>query len=156
MRKLVQLDYAAMERTGGLCAVAGQRPRWVRIFSITSGCSMNAMIRIAPAHRGHTRGSTSYTCLINRAQARFETDGAISLNSSIRHFLTGLHIEPLMGSVHDLLCLINVSFWYSSKAIFSSCWVFMTMGPYQATGSLIGFPEINKNRKGVSLVVTKT
>ena len=47
------VDYAAMRPVagdmatgtpaGGLCAGAGQRPRWVRIFSMTSGCSMTAM-----------------------------------------------------------------------------------------------------------------
>jgi hypothetical protein len=44
---------------GGLCTRASQRPRWVRIFAMTAGCSMKAMMRIAPAQRGHTRGSTS-------------------------------------------------------------------------------------------------
>jgi len=56
-----------MERTGGLCAGAGpfdllraeHRARRRRIFSITAGCSMKAMIRTGPAHRGHTSGSTS-------------------------------------------------------------------------------------------------
>jgi len=33
---------------GGLWARAGQSPRWVRIFSMTAGCSMKAMIRMAP------------------------------------------------------------------------------------------------------------
>ena len=35
---------------------------------MTSGWSIKAMIRIAPPHRGHTRGSASYTFLINSAQ----------------------------------------------------------------------------------------
>jgi hypothetical protein len=62
-------DYAATQpaagsvtpRTsaGGLWAAAGQSPRWARIFSMTSGCSMNAMMRIGAAHRGHISGSTS-------------------------------------------------------------------------------------------------
>jgi len=30
-----------MECTGGLWAWVGQIPRWVRIFSMTSGCSMS-------------------------------------------------------------------------------------------------------------------
>lgn len=47
----MQLDYAATERTGGLCAGANQRPRWVRIFSITSGCSMSA-IKVGLETRG--------------------------------------------------------------------------------------------------------
>jgi len=44
---------------GGLCTRVGQSPRCVRIFAMTSGCSMKAMIRIAPAHRGQTSGSAS-------------------------------------------------------------------------------------------------
>jgi len=47
---------------------------------MTSGCSMKAMIRIGPVRRGQTRGSTSYTCLISRAQARFAADAETSLN----------------------------------------------------------------------------
>jgi len=42
---------------------------------MTSGCSIHAMIRMAPAHLGHTRGSTSYTCLMSRAHARFALEG---------------------------------------------------------------------------------
>jgi len=49
---------------------------------MTSDCSMNARTRIGPAHRGQTRGSTSYTGLISRSQARFASDGATSPNSS--------------------------------------------------------------------------
>lgn len=58
--------YAAIE-SGGLCACAGHRPRWVRIFSMTAGCLMKAMIRIGPPDWGHSRGWASYTYLINRA-----------------------------------------------------------------------------------------
>ena len=68
---------------GGLWAEAGHKARWRRIFSITAGCSMKAMMRMGPAHRGHTSGSTSYTCLMRRAQARFATDGITSLTSSM-------------------------------------------------------------------------
>jgi hypothetical protein len=42
---------------------------------MTAGCSINAMIRMAPAHWGHTSGSTSYTCLISGAHARFASEG---------------------------------------------------------------------------------
>jgi len=38
---------------GGLCACGGQRPRWVRIFSMTATWSMKAMIRIDLPHCGH-------------------------------------------------------------------------------------------------------
>jgi len=41
---------------------AEHRARWRRIFSITVGWSMNAIMRSVLAHRGHTSGSTSYTC----------------------------------------------------------------------------------------------
>jgi hypothetical protein len=33
------------------------------------------MIRMAPAHLGHTRGSTSNTCLKSRAHAHFASEG---------------------------------------------------------------------------------
>ena len=33
-----------------------------------------------------------------------------------------------------------------AKACRSSSWVFMTIGPYQATGSLRGWPDTSKNR----------
>jgi hypothetical protein len=41
--------------------------------------------------------------------------------------------------------LINVPSRYSRKAVSSSAWVFMTMGPRQATGSFNGFPVNSKN-----------
>ena len=50
---------------------------------MTSGWSMKAMIRMAPAHRGQTSGSTSYTCVISRAQARFAAEAATSLHASM-------------------------------------------------------------------------
>ena len=34
---------------------------------------------------------------------------------------------------------------YSWKATLSSSWVFMTIGPYHATGSLMGIPETRRN-----------
>ncbi len=43
-------------------------PRWVRIFSLTSGWAIKAMMRMAPAQRGHSRGLAAYTFLINSAQ----------------------------------------------------------------------------------------
>ena len=36
--------------------------------------------------------------------------------------------------------------FYSSKAIRDSSFVFITIGPYQAIGSPMGFPEISRNR----------
>jgi len=45
---------------------------------MTSGCSMNARIRMAPTQRGQTSGSTSYTCVISRAHARFATEAETS------------------------------------------------------------------------------
>ncbi len=44
------------------------------------GCSMQAMSHIGPVHRGQMSGSTSETCVISRAQARFAADSGISLN----------------------------------------------------------------------------
>jgi hypothetical protein len=49
---------------------------------------------------------------------------------------------------------MKVPLLYSLKATFSSACVFITMGPRQATGSPIGFPEISRNRTGSSRVVT--
>jgi hypothetical protein len=50
---------------------------------MTAGCSMNAMVRMALPQRGQTRGSTSYTCLMSRAQARFAVEAANSLNAAM-------------------------------------------------------------------------
>ena len=44
--------------------------------------------------------------------------------------------------------LMKVPFRYSSNAIRISSAVFITMGPYQATGSPIGFPETRRKRTG--------
>jgi hypothetical protein len=48
---------------------------------MTSGCSMKAMIRMGPVQRGQTRGSTSYTCLMSRAQARDAAEAETSVDS---------------------------------------------------------------------------
>jgi hypothetical protein len=47
---------------------------------------------------------------------------------------------------------MKVPFRYSSKAILNSSWVFMTTGPYQATGSSMGLPANSKRRTGFSAV----
>jgi hypothetical protein len=41
------------------------------------------MIRIPPPHRGHTRGSTSYTSLVGGADARFAAELETSLKFSM-------------------------------------------------------------------------
>ena len=46
--------------------------------------------------------------------------------------------------------LIKVPFRYSSKACSSSSSVFITIGPYQATGSSMGLPDMSRNRSGFS------
>src|SRR6266436_6546830 len=43
-------------------------------------------------------------------------------------------------------CLMNVPSFSSATAWRSCSWVFITMGPYQATGSSIGFPDTSRNR----------
>ena len=53
-------------------------------------------------------------------------------------------------------CLMNVPFLYSRKAVRNSSWVFMTMGPCQATGSPRGRPEMRRKRTGESVVATLT
>jgi hypothetical protein len=50
---------------------------------MTSGFSMKAMIHMALPQRSQMRGSTSYTCLISRAQARFAAALATSLKFSM-------------------------------------------------------------------------
>jgi len=62
---------------------------------MTSGCSMQAMSRIGPVHRGQTRGSTSYTCLVSRAQARFAVEAG---NRLAREMHGGL--APSLGHLH--------------------------------------------------------
>jgi hypothetical protein len=54
------------------------------------------------------------------------------------------------------LCLMNVPFSYSWKAMRSSSWVFMTIGPYHATGSPMGCPDTRRKRTGFSWVVMTT
>jgi hypothetical protein len=43
-------------------------------------------------------------------------------------------------------CLMNVPSFNSSTACRNCAWVFITMGPYHATGSSIGFPDTSRNR----------
>jgi len=43
---------------GGDLGLTAQRPRCLRIFSMTSSASMKAMTAIGPWHLGHVRGST--------------------------------------------------------------------------------------------------
>ena len=50
---------------------------------MTAGCSIHAMIRMAPAHWGHPSGSTAYTCVIKRAHTRFASEGDSSLESTM-------------------------------------------------------------------------
>ena len=51
---------------------------------------------------------------------------------------------------------MKVPLLYSSKATFSSACVFITMGPRQATGSPMGFPETSRNRTDSSPALTAT
>ena len=68
---------------------------------------MKAMIRMAPAQRGQTRGSTSSTCLISRAQARLAAELETPLNSSMvdgssscvfRRFPSAAHLAAYAGT----------------------------------------------------------
>jgi hypothetical protein len=54
------------------------------------------------------------------------------------------------------LCFMKVPCWYSSKATRNSSWVFITIGPYQATGSPMGFPDTSRKRTGESSAVITT
>ena len=49
------VDHAVIV-SGGLCAGAGQSPRWLRISSRTSGCAMKAMIPMEPPHSENSKG----------------------------------------------------------------------------------------------------
>jgi hypothetical protein len=49
---------------------------------------------------------------------------------------------------------MNVPERYSSKAILSSSCVFITMGPYHATGSPMGFPDMSRKRTPSASVET--
>ncbi len=60
------------------------------------------------------------------------------------------------SSLYRRACLMKVPFWYSRNASFNSSWVFMTIGPYQATGSPMGLPEISRKRTPSFSAVTKT
>jgi hypothetical protein len=51
---------------------------------------------------------------------------------------------------------MKVPFSNSSNAICSSSCVFMTIGPYHATGSPIGLPEIRRKRTGESSALIAT
>ncbi len=51
---LAKSTHEATAPSGGACAVWGYNPRWVRMFSLTSGWSIKAMMRMAPAQRGHS------------------------------------------------------------------------------------------------------
>ena len=80
---------------------------------MTSGCSMKAMIRIGPAHRGHRSGSTSYTCLMSRAHARFAADAETS-SAPVGDDLIPNHLAPaphpiLQDDHSDLFDLIRFS-----------------------------------------------
>src|SRR5262249_9791498 len=57
---------------------------------------------------------------------------------------------------HGLRRFTKVPCSYSRKAVRSSAWVFMTMGPCQATGSLSGRPATRRKRTGCSSAETAT
>jgi hypothetical protein len=67
---------------GGAWERYSHSPRWGQIFSMTSGWSIQAMIRIDPSHRGQIKGSASWTVWISWAQRCLragETEGGGSL-----------------------------------------------------------------------------
>src|ERR1700716_3373215 len=53
-------------------------------------------------------------------------------------------------------CFRNVPSWSSANACLSCSWVFMTIGPYHATGSPRGFPETKRKRIPSSPACTVT
>src|SRR4030042_3630819 len=55
------------------------------------------------------------------------------------------HHQVAVQSDHHAFFLINVPSAYSLNATRSSSAVFITIGPRQATGSWIGFPEKKRN-----------
>jgi len=90
--------YAAMD-AGGPRAGVWRNPRWIRIFSMTSSCSMDAIIRLAPQDWGHSRGSASKTCLISRAHCclspRVDAGARASISAS------GAALDPWRYNPHQ-------------------------------------------------------
>ncbi len=73
----------------------------------------------------------------------------------------GVTFTPQSGPVpkvtaSQVLCLMKVPFRYSSNAVRISSEVFITMGPYQATGSPIGLPDTRRKRTGSFSAVMET
>jgi hypothetical protein len=58
------------ERAGDRGGARAGKPRWARIFAMTGGCSMVAMIVKGPPQWGQCSRSISNTRLSNRAQLR--------------------------------------------------------------------------------------
>ena len=58
--------------------------------------------------------------------------------------IASLHPSYKHGPLH--LCLMKVPLLSSATACCSSALVFITIGPYHATGSSIGLPETSRNR----------
>ncbi len=109
-------------------------------------------VALAPAlHGGTPIGMNSTSCwawgTIGGAQS------SLPLFSRLLS-LAGCHLCRYVGNRY--ICLINVPFSYSSKASRSSSCVFMTIGPYQATGSPIGRPDTRRKRTDFSWVVMIT
>src|ERR1051326_7745421 len=67
--------------------------------------------------------------------------------------MLAVHRSPLL---YESFCLRNLPVSSSSKACRSCSCVFITMGPYHATGSCSGFPETSRNRIPSSPACTVT
>ena len=113
------------------------------------GTKMRLMDFISWAYRGQESGSTSQIFSMSSLQVLEATRRGLMTPNVKEH--KGMF--RVSYSRFGFLCLMKVPLRYSSKAILNSSCVFITMGPYQATGSPMGLPETSRNRSGSSLAL---
>src|SRR6202023_597299 len=101
---------------------------------------------IGAAHKGRTYDCTRPSC--TNAHKTPCQPGASAYDNAVCLFNSRFH--------RQLAAFRNVPFSNSSNACWSSCCVFITIGPYQATGSSSGFPETRRNRTPSSPACTST
>ena len=122
-------------------------PFTVKVIAEKSGC---------PTTRGDQR---SEQVLDHRrdhgAERAADDDGDRQVDDvAAQEELTEALSMSFSSGVHR--CLIKVPFRSSATACCSCSSVFMTIGPYHATGSSIGFPDTSRNRMPSSPACTTT
>ncbi len=94
-----------------------------------------------------------------KEKERFRTDprlGGDKSRNDVNNCIVRLLTQTSSLAYNCYLNLMNVPFRYSSNAIRSSSSVFITIGPYQATGSLMGLPDMSRKRTGSPCAATVT